>query len=532
MPDIIPIDMPASYWCGKAREARKSGSLREAVRLYRRTLAKRNDNGIRLELAQVYADMRCMTASDRLYMENLARDPSDTDSLYGLARNRSLMGDEQGMADLLDLYLHLAPCGEQADEARDILWRMPRDRTHPKRLRRARTLYAHALERGRPGESLRLARLSWKKGKTPEGAALLAQIYLRLENAGKALQYALKACEMQPDGLQPRLILAAALHAGGLPHACRAALQQASLLCRDPDRFPEFCGCAVSLGQADLASAFLEKQLADRPDSADLMLLLAASLRSLGGHENRVSQLARAAGELDPDNSLAQLLLEYPEEDEDDAARYAGQLLKHLQEIAQKLAEGDPDGSRDSLHRELMYLMHLPLPGVTETAVRLFLMIGDTLGLRMALMEANLPPMLLAVVLQVLSDLHSPLPCFAAVEGRLALLPQKPEKPYDGDLHDLIRSLARDLPGSVSLDLVVREVPALWRRLPESARSHCAQSGDDIWHCAFSAYLAGCAGDAGEVRKRLEMSGRPMRTGRAYMQLIRRSGRPYEVYRF
>ncbi len=174
MPDIIPLDLPAAYWRGRARQAQRVGSYSEAARLYRAALRKRDDNAIRRDLAQVYADMRCLTASDRLYMENLARDTEDTDSLYGLARNRSLAGDERGMADLLDLYLRLAPCGEQADRARDILWQQPREGAAPRRLRRAETLFHQALDvRDHPIESLRRARRSWQRGKTADTARLL-----------------------------------------------------------------------------------------------------------------------------------------------------------------------------------------------------------------------------------------------------------------------------------------------------------------------------------------------------------------------
>ena len=140
MPNIVPLDMPAAYWRDKAKHASRAGDYPEAVRLFRAALRKHDDNAIRRELAATYADMHSFLAADRLYMENLARDPADVDSVYGLARSRSLAGDERAMAEILDTYLRAAPCGEQADHARDILWRLPKAEKEPPRMHRAGAL--------------------------------------------------------------------------------------------------------------------------------------------------------------------------------------------------------------------------------------------------------------------------------------------------------------------------------------------------------------------------------------------------------
>ena len=177
-------------------------------------------------------------------------------------------------------------------------------------------------------------------------------------------------------------------------------------------------------------------------------------------------------------------------------------------------------------------MLRLPLPGMPEAAVRRFLRNGDAEGLRLALLEAELPPMLYGLILSFLEEKGEPLPCFARVDGRLTLLPQKPRPPYDADLHDLIHALLRMLPDSVPLDRVVSEVPSLWYSLPSSARRHCAQSADSVWPDAFAACLTLLCGDAEDARKQLRACARPRRTKRAFYQLIRRSKRPYEVHRF
>lgn len=527
MPNIVPLDMPASYWRGKAQHAQKSGNLQEAVRLYRVALRKQADNATRRDLAQAYADMQCFSASDQLYFENLARDAGDTDSLYGLARNRSLMGDERGMADLLDLYLRLAPCGEQADRARDILWQMPRESNPKKRMRRAEVLCQQAGDhQSEPQECLRRLKRSWKRGKTVEAAQMLCTQYLQQGASEKALRYALAACNMAPQDINARFLLASALYQCKMTQGCRSALRQAQAMCVHPDQAPLFCRYALGLEQADLAVAFLEERLEKAPASIDVMIQLALALRIEGRDPARANELLQTAGALNEDDPVPRTLMSLPMGAEHDASLQMQQTLKLLKRVNSLLRE---ELSPEELHDELISLLRLPMFGLEELAVRLLLQTGDVLGLRMALLSDGLQPMQYAVILNALEALHSPMPCFARVDGRLALLPQKPRPPYDGDLHDLIRRLLRDM-SDPPLDLIVREAPPLWRRLPESARRHCAQSRDGVWPAAFAAYLTLCAHGAAAAEKKLSDSKLPRRTRRAYRQLIRRSNRPHEMH--
>ena len=118
MPDVIPMQMTAAFWRGKAQRAQRSGDLPEAIRLYRAALRVQESSGVRRELAQVYADAHCFSASERLYLENLAADAEDTDSLYGLARTRSMAGDRQEMADLLTARYDVSEQAARADAAK------------------------------------------------------------------------------------------------------------------------------------------------------------------------------------------------------------------------------------------------------------------------------------------------------------------------------------------------------------------------------------------------------------------------------
>ena len=530
MPDIIPLDMPAAYWRGKAQQARRVGNPREAVRLYRAALRKQADNAIRRELAEVFGDMRCLSASDRLYLENLARDTSDADSLYGLARNRSLAGDESGMADLLDLFLRLSPCGEQADRARDILWQMPRDTKPAPRKSRAIARFHQAMDaQSQPGRSLRRARQSWSRGKTPETARLLCQLYLSLGRKEQAMKYASIACDLAPEDMIARQLLAVALLANDMPHASRQALKQAAKLCKSIDQLPVFCGCAAYLQQGNLAAELVQEWLAQYPDSADLMLLLASVLWDMPGQEERAKALIREAQALDESNPLAEFMVEGRDHH---PAEQVSQVMRQLQRINEAITDGPPEEMDQRLHQELVRAMRLPIPGMLETVVTLFMKNEDMLGLRMVMAENELPAMLYGVILSYFQEMKAPLPCFARVNGRLMLLPQKPRPPYDADLHALIHTLLHGLPDAVPLDLVVREVPALWQRLPLSARRHCAQSRDRLWPTAFTAYLLLRAGKADKARERFSDCKCPRRARRAFMQLVRRSKKPYEVHRF
>ncbi len=531
MPNIVPLDMPAAYWRDKAQRAQRGGRLQEAVRLYRAALRKHDDNGIRRELAQVYADMRSISASDRLYLENLARDEKDADSLYGLARNRSLAGDTDGMADLLDLYLRLSPCGEQADRARDILWQMPRMEKGKKRMRRAMTLCEHAIaHRNDLKTALALAKKSWKRGRTAQAAQLLSSLYQCMDRGKLALKYAAAACRMAPNGLEAYLLLAAAFKQQGMRREGRAALYQAAKLCREIEQMPVFCRFAIDMGEAGQAEALLEERLQQYPSSTDLQLLLALALRAQAKDEERVQSLLQRTAALDPDDPIPHMMLEMPRTLDGDAIQAQ---LEHMLGIMQRMSEGSrqPDGN-EQLHREAINLMRIPMPGMLELALHVFIQTKDALGLRMALLEGGMQPMMYGVVLSELKSLGSPLPCFARVSGHLCLLPQEERPPYDADLHALVRRLLHDetVREKVPLDMLTRLVPSAWRRLPESARRHCAQSRDDVWLCAFAAYLILCCCNAEEAELRLARSRTPLRAGRAYMQIIRRSKRPYEVY--
>lgn len=532
MPDVIPLEMPVGYWRQKAQQAQKGGHLAEAARLYRAALRQHGSSAVRRDLARVYADMRCMTASDRLYRENLARDAGDADSLFGLARNRSLMGDERGMAALLDLYLRLAPCGEQADQARDILWQQPREKKPAPRTCRAETLFNQAADvQDDAEECLRRARKSWRRGKLPETAKLLCQQYLQRNQPRRAFTYASAACRLAPQDQVARQLLAASLHGMGMEHACRSALLQAEKLCGSMDLLPVFCGCAIGVGHADIAAQAVEKWLARYPQSADLMLLLALTLREGGAEETRILALAEAAEALDGENPAARLLRDHPGGGKPDVETQLRETLRQFQLFNDAITSGDPDTLEERIHEGLVRLMRYPLPGMLETAVRLCMKNGDTLALRMALAEYELPPMLSGLILNELRARGEPLPCFVQADGRLVLAPQPPRPPYDPDLHDLIRRILRSLPEEIPLDAVVRETPPLWRSLPVSAQRHCVQARDGIWPVAFTACLLAQNGQAAKAQETLQRSRHPRRARRAYMQLIRRSKRPYEVHR-
>lgn len=531
MPNIVPLDMPAAYWRDKAQRAQRGGRTQEAVRLYRAALRKHDDNGIRRELAQAYADMRSMSASDRLYLENLARDVSDTDSLYGLARNRALAGDAAGMADLLDLYLRLSPCGEQADRARDILWQQPRPEKQKKRMRRAMTLCEHAIaHRNDMKTALELAKKSWKRGKTAQTAQLLSSLYQCMERGKQALKYAVEACGLAPEDMNAHLLLATALKQQGMRQAGRAALRQAMKLCREIEEAPAFCRFAIDMDEAEQAVALLEGFLKKYPASTDLLLLLALSLRAEEKEEERVQSLLHTAAALDPDDPVPRMMLEFTFSAGNDPMQAQ---MEHVIGLMQQVndLEARPKDNRQ-LHEETVRLMRMPMPGMTELAFHVFIKMKDAVGLRMVLLEGGLQPILYGAALNELHSLGEPLPCFARIKGHLCLLPQQERAPYDADLHALIHRLLHDaaVREQVSLDAITRLIPAIWRRLPESARRHCAQSRDDVWLSAFAAYLLLCCRGAQTAEGRLAASRTPLRAGRAYMQIIRRSKRPYEVH--
>ncbi|MBR5383298.1 MAG: tetratricopeptide repeat protein [Clostridia bacterium] len=515
MPDVIPMQMTAAFWRGKAQRAQRSGDLPEAIRLYRAALRVQESSGVRRELAQLYADAHCFSASERLYLENLAADAGDTDSLYGLARTRSMAGDRQEMADLLDLYLRVSPCGEQADHARDILWDMPRSPRPKKRMRRAETLLYQAERRKNDPEACQeLLHRSWKRGHTPMAAQMLSRFSLQ-SNARAALRYAQDAAAMMPDDLETRLLLAAALRQMKMPHACISALRQAAKLCTEPVQLAIFFQRALAMDGVDIAIELLEKALLKAPSSTDCMLMLALALSTAGKDEERAAELLRRASEIDPDDPMVQTMLAATSEDQPDPAERFGQSLEKLRHMG----PDTPDSWK--VREEIFFLMQMPMQGITSLVTFLFLQTGDVKGLRSVLLRGNLPPQQTGMILGALASLGSPMPCLARVDGHMMLLPQQERPPYDADLHDLLRHLLRELKGSVPLDLVVRETPAAWHALPESVRRHCAQ-GRGTWDTVMSAYLLYRAGETDEAEKVREKSSCPRFVRRGLRRLNNR----------
>ena len=530
MPTIVPIDLPAAYWRDKANKARRAGQHAEAIRMFRAALRKHDDNAIRRELAEVYADMRSYAVSCRLYLKNLALDAQDTDSLYGLARNYSLMGDENSMADLLDLYLRMAPCGEKADAARDILWRLPRDnKKEKKRMRRAYALYFQALDRMQtPEDAFEVAKLSWKRGHLPETAQLLSELYLRQGDTDSAVQYATLASQQMPDEMPVRLLLASVLHVKGMVHASRAAMKEAAKRCQNNAQAALYCQQAALINCPDLAVEMMEARAEAAPASSEVLMLLVLALREMGGQEERVQKLLQTIAAIDEEDQLVRTMIEVPLLDTDSTQTHMLRMLQFMSEKLQieEAAEKDPE----LMHKELLRLLRVPLPGVKEFAIRLMMKLEDEEALRLALVEDDLPSSLAFAIFSELQKMGSPMPCFARMDGRLCVLPPRQRPPYDANLHQLIRSLLRDLKGSVELNVIIREIPDMWRKLPESARKHFAKEEDDVWLSAFAAYAYMCDGQGDQVEPRIAQSSRPLRTGRAFMQLIRRSNKTNEVH--
>ena len=326
----------------------------------------------------------------------------------------------------------------------------------------------------------------------------------------RALQYAYIACNMQPQDLNSRLQLAQALRVANMPQASRAALKQAMPLCKMHDQAPAFCRMAMTLDFPDLAEEMMEQRLREWPCSVEYLLLLALALYAQGKDQEREKSALRRAEMLDKENTW-------------------GATKSLFMENMAEMAGGDEEDPQH-LHRQLVAMLRLPMPGMTEMAVHLMMQTHDAVGLRLALLEGSLPPVLYALILDELKEMGEPLPCYARPDGRLCLVPPRRRPPYDADLHDLVRELLHRNHGSAALDVVARQIPQLWRRLPESARRHYAQCRDGVWLTAFSAYLMLEAGDPMAADKVLCQAYHPKRVRRAYQQLIRRSSSIHEVY--
>jgi len=520
---IISMNMPSSYWLDKARKSRRGTDTVETVRLYRESLRLHDSAPVRRELAEIYIEAGCFTVADRILFRNICEDATDGESLFALSKCRSALGDKESMAELLDLYIRRHPCGQKADQARDILWHMPRTQGTPRGCHRALTCYDQSIGK-KTGEALKLLQKSYSLKKTGLCAGALCDINLHKAMPKKALRYALDACRLEPELLEHRLRLAACFHAAGMQNSVRKTLECAMALCTTPNDVMSLCRLACAINCPDPAIELGEKWVDKYPYSADLLLTLAAALRYKNTDTDKALSLLRLAHRMDDQHVFvsAMLGLDWSEKASADPTDGLREQLNRL------LAEKTSDTSL-SPQQMMLGLLDLPIPETAIPAAGLFLQTRFEEGLRTLLVRDDLPEALGQIILITLEDMGVEPPFFGRIDGHFCFLPVKPRPPYDADLHDLVRRLIKLFKSDAPIGEICAKVPAAWRRLPESARVHYARRTDDVWLYAFAAFVCCCSGRPQEADGFLDKCLHPRRCRRAYMMLLRRNHILYEM---
>ena len=131
----------------------------------------------------------------------------------------------------------------------------------------------------------------------------------------------------------------------------------------------------------------MEQRLREWPCSVEYLLLLALALYAQGKDQEREKSALRRAEMLDEDDHMARALLEMPWHDGPQDPR---QMMKQSVRFMENMAEmaGGEEDDPQHLHKQLVALMRLPMPGMPEMAVdirhlldgSLGAMVGDTLG--------------------------------------------------------------------------------------------------------------------------------------------------------
>jgi tetratricopeptide (TPR) repeat protein len=528
--NVIPFDRPAAYWRRKAERSKSMAHYSAAAQYFTHALTKSGDPDILRGLAETYAAMGSYVASNRLYLRVLAQDPFDGKSCWGLAANSHAQGCAQMMADALSAYLYVAPYGEYADAAGDILDDTPLGPDAVgKRGMRAYTLLSQSRRHEGDGAiAWRLAARAYALDKSAEACLALAAAAVARGAARLALTLAGKAFRKAPQSLAARLAYAQAMHAAGNTAGCRAMLCLTAPLADNNADAAKYCVIACRTGNAGIAARFSGKRAKRMPQSADCLRLLAAALRH-GGRTEEAEKQARAANRLD---GLDEPPYAFYGRGETTAEPGAGgpemERVRGLVKTLAGLARRDKE-SKEAREASLK-LLEIPAQWLQCLILSGLKAVHDIPSLRQALVLPALLAQPRAMAIKALLELGAPLPYLSYNGNGLSMIRAGRVKVRDEDRTALMRTLVKWLNGVVTMERVWTAVPPLWDRLPEAARRHCARSADDVWPLAFALYLQGGTGGDDRTGRVVNSHPNKKRILRAYRQLLQRMEAGNEVH--
>ncbi len=388
MENVVSFERSGAYLRRKAAENRQDGRYADALTLLYLAREKTPfDAELEMEIAEIFNEMGCCEASNRILMRLLQKGEMKGECLYAIAGNYFALQDVERARHMALMYLSEEPDGDFAldaqelvETAEEVLDQGDAKNEHSEQLMR-RGL--RALEQGQSERAQRLLIRAVNTGGGVEALTVLSFCYLMQGRAKQALRYAKRAYEDAKGDIRAICALACAQYACGARAQAVRVLESAEAEHPDPAELMLLSQSACDMGLDAMAYRQLRALSAFQPYVPRVQHLLAAAALNLG----HVREAARVWGHLcrifpqDPVYSaffrIAKERLAGGDEQEpakgDARVSYSGQppqsvSLMWLIDLGTQLV-GDPVQlmerieTDDAFYQTLEWLLHVQLPG-------------------------------------------------------------------------------------------------------------------------------------------------------------------------
>ena len=252
-PKVVSLRRNAAYLHHRAMLNRRDNRVVDALELMRRAVEASPDNReYRLDLAELLCEMGCHEQSSRLLLDMLSGGDAPSECYYGLALNQLGMNDLSGARQSLNTYRRRDPEGAHSEEVGHLAMELELYRTTNRPANRR--LY----------RAMRVANRACDA--------------MKADDADKACRLFEQTLNIASEQYEMRALYAMALVMAGRQEEAR---READRACGGyPPSVRAMCVCAqvyALLGERTRAMELMDAAAAERPEGADLRLMLYAA---------------------------------------------------------------------------------------------------------------------------------------------------------------------------------------------------------------------------------------------------------------
>ena len=318
-PKVVTFDRSPAYVHHRAMVNRRENNPVDALELMRQAVERSPENReYRLDLAELYCEMGCHEQSSQLLLDMLAQKDAPAECYYGLALNQMGLNDLEGARRSLRLYRRADPGGARANGVGQLTSELEiynaMNRPVSRRLYRAMRIAQRACDQMRIG-ALEEARRLFERSlllasEQYEMRALYAMTLMMLGENEAALQEAERALEGFPPSVRAICIGAQVIYALG--DSPRAADALRRVLAERPDG-AELQMLIYALSTMDMDAEIDEcarLALQEAPFDRRLLHVRATALHRLGKPDQQVERFWQRILRIDPEDSVARFYQE------------------------------------------------------------------------------------------------------------------------------------------------------------------------------------------------------------------------------